>query len=53
MRRRADAVTDQKKTDVEEIVGELLEDPDSADKGNRATPQTIDAEPSEPDSDGR
>lgn len=46
-------MADEKKTDVEEIVGEVLEDPDSPDKGDAGTPQTIDAEPSAPDKDAR
>lgn len=47
------AVNDGRKTDVEEIVEELVEDPDSPAKGNRSPPQTIDAEPSEPGKDAR
>ena len=44
---------DDKKTDVENAVEELLEDPDSPEKGDTQPPQTIDAEPSAPDKDAR
>lgn len=46
-------MTDDTKTDVERIVDDVLEDPDSPDKGDRGTPQTIDAEPSAPGKDAR
>jgi hypothetical protein len=46
-------MAEDKKTDVEQIVEEVLEDPDSPDKGATGTPQTIDAEPSEPGKDAR
>ena len=46
-------MTEGGKTDVEETVEELIEDPDSPDKGDTRSPQTIDAEPSAPDKDAR
>ena len=46
-------MTDDRKTDVEETVEELLEDPDSPDGGSTTPPQTIDAEPSAPGKDAR
>jgi hypothetical protein len=46
-------MTEDRKTDVEEAVEELIEDPDSPDKGHTTPPQTIDAEPSAPDKDAR
>jgi hypothetical protein len=39
--------------DVQKATEELLEDPDSPEKGNIQAPQTIDAEPARPDKDSR
>ena len=42
------------KTGIEEAVEELLSDPDSPENSDtRRPPQTIDAEPSRPEKDGR
>lgn len=46
-------MTEGEKTDVEEIVDEVLADPDTPEKGDTNTPQTIDAEPSQPGKDAR
>ena len=46
-------MSDERKTDVEEAVEELIEDPDAPEKGNTTPPQTIDAEPSAPGTDAR
>lgn len=46
-------MSDDRKTDVEESIEQLLEDPDSPDKADATPPQTIDAEPSRPDKDAR
>lgn len=46
-------MSDERKTDVEEAVEELIEDPDAPEKGNTTPPQTIDAEPSAPGKDAR
>ena len=45
-------MTDQP-NDVQKATEELLEDPDSPDKGNVQSPQTIDAEPAQADKDAR
>ncbi|WP_375272289.1 hypothetical protein [Sphingomonas sp.] len=41
------------KNDVQKATEELLEDPDAPEKGNTRPPQTIDAEPMQPDKDAR
>jgi hypothetical protein len=46
-------MTDDRKTDVEKIVEQVLDDPDSPAKGNTDSPQTIDAEPAQPSKDAR
>ena len=44
----------ENKNDEPNVVEELVTDPDSPDKGNSTPPpQTIDAEPSQPDKDAR
>ena len=46
-------MADEPKSDVERIVDDVLEDPDSPEKGDTGIPQTIDAEPSAPGKDAR
>lgn len=36
-----------KKTVVEEVVEDMMEDPDAAEKGNTTPPQTVENEPAE------
>ena len=47
-------MSDEKKTGVEKAIDELLTDPDAPENSDvTRPPQTIDAEPSKPEKDGR
>ena len=46
-------MSDDRKTGIEGMVEELFEDPDSPEKGDRDTPQTIEGESTPAEKDGR